>query len=145
MQVAANFILEEFIPKEIYDKWGESSIWFIDKRIITIAQFIRDRFDHIVTINNWHKGGTYNLSGLRPFDTSTGAGMSQHKFGRAIDVKMIGRFENGADEIRNDIISNFDEYRAIGLTTIEDGAIATNWCHIDCRWTNQAGLFIVKP
>jgi len=66
--------------------------------------------------------------------------MSQHRFGRAIDLKVKGM---KADEVREDIIQNFDIYKKVGLTTIEDGAFAPTWCHIDIRDTE--GLLIVKP
>ena len=141
MKVSQNFHLKEFVPKEIYSKWGASSIWFIDRRVINIAQFIRERFKLPVTIN----GAGYNMSGFRPPSTTVGAKLSQHRFGRAADVKLLGQQNKGADMLRDDIIKNFSLYKKLGLTTIEDAKFSPTWLHFDVRETNQDELKIVKP
>lgn len=140
MKLTNNFSLQEFIDPDTYKRFGSSSVWFIDPKIVTLAQFIRERLGKPCTINNWASGGSYQYSGFRPPKCSVGASMSQHRFGRAIDLKVKGM---KADEVREDIIKNFDIYKKAGLTTIEDGAYAPTWCHIDIRDTE--GLLIVKP
>ena len=140
MKLTNNFSLQEFIDPDTYKRFGTSSVWFIDPKIVTLAQFIRERLGKPCTINNWSSGGQYQYSGFRPPKCSVGASMSQHRFGRAIDLKVKGM---KADEVREDIIQNFDIYKKVGLTTIEDGAFAPTWCHIDIRDTE--GLLIVKP
>ncbi len=141
MKVSENFTLSEFIDKDTYRRFGDSSIWFIDRRVILIAQLLRDRLGLPITIN----GGQYNLSGFRPPQTKVGAKLSQHRFGRAIDVKIMGEPNKGANILREDIIENFEIYKKVGLTTIEHEDYAPNWCHCDTRWTNQDTLKIVKP
>ena len=146
MKVSKDFILHEFIDPDTFKIFGDSSIWFIDPRIIQIAQFIRDKFQKAITINDWHQGGKYHLSGFRPGDTMIGATFSQHRYGRAIDIKIESLPNNGANVLRNDIIENFQLYNNLGLTTIESGVFSQSWCHIDCRYIyNQKELFIVKP
>jgi hypothetical protein len=140
LKLTSNFSLQEFIDPDTYKRFGTSSVWFIDPKIVTLAQFIRERLGKPCTINNWSSGGQYQYSGFRPPKCSVGASMSQHRFGRAIDLKVKGM---KADEVREDIIQNFDIYKKVGLTTIEDGAFAPTWCHIDIRDTE--GLLIVKP
>ena len=140
MKLTNNFSLQEFIDPDTYKRFGTSSVWFIDPKIVTLAQFIRERLGKPCTINNWSSGGQYQYSGFRPPKCSVGASMSQHRFGRAIDLKVKGM---KADEVREDITKNFDIYKKVGLTTIEDGAFAPTWCHIDIRDTE--GLLIVKP
>ena len=140
--LTTNFRLEEFIDPDTFKKYGESSIWFIDPRIVTLAQSMRDRLGKPCTINSWSGGGQYQYSGFRPPQCSIGAKLSQHRFGRAIDLKVSGMT---ADEVRDDIIGNFDIYKKAGLTTIEDGAYAPTWCHIDIRDTGLDTLKIVKP
>ena len=142
MKLTANFTLQEFIDPDTYKKYGTSSIWFIDPRIVNLAQFIRERLGKPCTINNWTSGGQYQLSGFRPPECTIGAKLSQHRFGRAIDLKVK---DMTADEVREDIISNYDVYKKVGLTTIEDGAYAPTWCHIDIRDTKSDELKIVKP
>ena len=55
-----------------------------------MAQGIRDYFGKPVTINNWHNLGKYEQSGFRRNNTLVGSKYSQHKFGRAIDIKITG-------------------------------------------------------
>ena len=141
--LTTNFRLEEFIDPDTFGRFGELSIWFIDPRLVTLAQFMRERLGKPCTINNWHGGGQYQYSGFDPpggYRKATS--LSQHRFGRAMDLKVSGMT---ADEVRDDIIGNFDIYRKVGLTTIEDGDYAPTWCHIDIRETGLDTLKIVKP
>jgi len=143
MKVSNNFYLQEFVDEGTYKQWGDSSIWFVDPRIITLAQFIRERLGKPCTINNWHGGGKFQYSGFRPPKCTVGATLSQHRFGRAIDLKVKGMT---ADQTREDIMDSWKIYhKATALTTIEDGAYAPSWCHIDIRTTGMDDLKIVKP
>jgi len=139
MKVSKNFYLSEFIYPELLEMPRILPIWFINPKIITIAQAIRDRFGKPVIINNWFDMGKYYHSGLRPFDCETGAALSQHKFGRAIDVKVIGI---DALEVQLDIKRNWLYYKDSGLTTIEDAT--PSWTHMDCRNTGSNSLFIIQ-
>ena len=134
MRVSQNFVVQEFIPPEIWERFGESSIWFMDKRIINLAQAIRDRVKLPVTINNWHTGGDYKYSG---FDPPGGyrdvKSLSQHRFSRAMDIKIKGIFPR---DVAKEIIDNFTIYKKYGLTTIEDPDFTSTWTHAD---------IIVKP
>ena len=147
MKVSNNFYLQEFVDEGTYKQWGDSSIWFVDPRIITLAQFIRERLGKPCTINNWHSGGQYQYSGFDPpggYRKATS--LSQHRFGRAIDLKVSGMESNGAPELRADIQGHWDLYhKATAITTIEDGNYAPTWCHIDIRTTGMDELKIVKP
>jgi len=105
MKVSANFYLQEFIDPDTYKRFGASSIWFIDRKIINLAQFIRERLG-------------------KP----------------CMDLKVKGVTP---DEVREELINNFEIYKRLGLGAIEDGAYAPTWCHIDVRETEE--LLIVKP
>jgi hypothetical protein len=146
MEVSKNFILQEFIDPVTWKEYGNSSLWFIDRRVILIAQKLRDKFGKPITINNWDSGGTEGLSGYRPPDANIGGFKSQHKFGRAADLKIYGMPLNGANELRDEITKHFNDiYYPLGLTVIENGNYAKDWCHFDCRWTGLSSLFIVNP
>lgn len=142
MKIGAYFDLREFVPQIIWQKFGDKSLWFMDKKIFLLADFIRNRIGKSMTINNWNSGGTFNLRGFRPPDTTTGGQLSQHKFGRAIDFNIQGM---APQEVYKDIIDNQDMYMKAGLTTVEDIAFTTSWNHVDIRQTNQNTLLIVKP
>ncbi len=140
MKVSKDFSLAEFIPPDIYEMSPVNGTWFLDPRIITIAQFLRDRYKLPVVINNYLTGGQYQNSGYRDPLSSVGAMFSQHKFGRAIDVKVEGMFP---EEIRQDVIRNWNIFKAVGVTTLEINT--PTWVHLDCRYTGLDTLFIVKP
>ena len=139
MKVSENFSLQEFVPKDVYQQYGNMSIWFVDKRIITISQWLRDKLGKPVKINDWVEGGQYKESGFRNFDTGTGAKRSQHKFGRAADIKVAG-YEG--EELRQIVRDNFPELKLLGLTTIEKNT--PTWVHIDCRYTDLSVLLEVN-
>ncbi len=138
MKVSKDFSLGEFVPPSIYEHFVDKSIWFIDPKIVQMAQFIRDRFGKPITINNYLTGGSYQYSAFRDSACTIGATNSQHRHGRAIDFRIQGM---SPLEIRADIIKNFDLYRPSGLTTIEGGT--PTWTHIDCRFTNMDSILIV--
>jgi len=140
LKLTRNLWLTEFIPPEILENYGGNALWFIDQRIINICQFIRDRFEVPITINNWFSGGPYRYSAYRDPASTVGALLSQHKAGRAADFRLKGV---DSEEIRQDIINNWPLYQDVGLTTIERGT--PTWVHIDCRNTGRETLFIVNP
>jgi len=143
IQVSEHFFLDEFIDPIIYGKWGAKSISFLDHRIVLAAQFIREKTGKSVTINNWSSGGQYKESGLRRFDTRTGARMSQHKFGRAIDVKVSGMTPTQVFAI----LKANERYLIDNqiITTIENVAFTKTWAHVDCRLTGLDHLLVVNP
>ena len=140
IKLTKNFHLDEFVPKEIYDKFGMNSLWFLDPNIIKLAQGMRDYINKPMTINDWWNGGGYQLSGFRPPASKVGAPLSQHRFGRAIDVKFK---DTDYDELRRNIIGNTCDYMEMGLTTIEDGT--ESWLHCDIRNTGYEHKIYVVP
>ena len=104
---------------------------------------------------NWNGGGNFNYRGFRPdsfyyqWDASISAytskrkgKLSQHRMGRAIDFNISGL---ECDEVRAEFLKNEKEWLEMGLTTIEDGAYAPTWVHIDIRHTGKDSIFVVKP
>lgn len=142
MKISTHFSIYEFVPKEIYAKFGDKSLQFIDQRVIDIAEVVRQRFEKPVTINNWNMGGNFNNRGFRSPDCAIGAFYSQHKAGRGIDINVQ---DIEVVDVYNDVIKNFDLYKKVGLTTIEDISKTPGWTHLDCRKTNQDEILIVLP
>lgn len=136
--VSEHFVIQEFVPPQIYEQFKENSIWFINPKVIAIAEFVRSFFKKPVTINNWHTGGTYTESGFRMPNTLTGAKLSAHKRGCAIDIKMPGVNYN---DVRKAILDNEKLFMDAGITTIEDGT--QTWLHVDCRYTNLNKILVV--
>tara|TARA_R110000868_G_scaffold236129_4_gene490131 strand:+ start:322 stop:789 length:468 start_codon:yes stop_codon:yes gene_type:complete len=155
MQLTKNFSLVEFIDPAIYKEFGDKSIRFLDSRIPLIAQEVKDILSsHYgknvrVTINGNLNGHTYTESGLRQINTTTGSKTSDHKYGRAIDIK--GSFDDGSIIPIKDIYfiitktDNLSKLMKIGLTTIEDINFTATWLHLSTRYTLSKGLNIVQP
>jgi len=141
MKVSKNFDIKELVPREVYQRFGDSSVWFLDQKAIQVLQQLRDTFGTCV-VNNWSSGGKFNYSGFREPDCSVGASFSQHKFGRAFDCKFT---KATADEVRESILKNQKKFMEQGLTTIEDGQFSPTWLHFDTRITRMNEIFIVKP
>lgn len=136
--VSKNFMIQEFVPRDVYQRFGESSIWFIDQRIITLAQHFRDLFGPL-TVNNWHAGGLFDSRGFRPCTDPDGAKFSQHRFGRAVDLVFD---DEPAEFIREYIRKNFIHLnQEFGLTTIEKDT--PTWVHVDLRYTGLEHLMEV--
>jgi len=142
MKVSEHFLLQEFVPEELFQQFGSRATWFIDRRIVAIAELIWTRFAKPVTVNNWHIGGTFQNRGFRTPSTTVGAKLSQHRFGRAIDVNVSGK---DPQEVYYDIIKTFSIYQGAGVTTVEDVEFTSGWTHLDCRDTGSKQLLIVKP
>lgn len=134
MKLTENFSLEEFIPKEIYTQFGDSSLWFLDPRLPVLVQAIRDMLGKPITIN----GNGNNYCGFRPKNCTVGADNSQHRFGRAADLHMDMDYEKARQFIRD----SFKALNLLGLTTIEKDT--GTWLHIDMRWTDNKELLEVN-
>jgi hypothetical protein len=142
MKVSQNFILQEFIPPDIYAERGDKSIELLDNRIISLAQFFRDYFGSI-TINNWDSGGQYKESGLRSFTTTIGAKYSQHRFGRGADLKFTGTTPQKAYA---EVLKNQKLFYDKGLRVMENISATPSWLHIDVRITSKINqIEIVNP
>lgn len=144
MKVSHNFYIQEFVPKYIYDKFGSNSIWFVDPKVFFIAQFLRDRYNKGVTINDWmyKEQFLYQWSGFRTPRFEKYSETSQHSAGRAIDVKVTGMT---SEEVFDDIVSHQGIFMQAGLSAIEDVSATPTWTHLDCRPSKTDKLIIVKP
>lgn len=145
IKITENFYIDEFVRPDFYKKWGARSIHWIRPEVITIAQFLRDRYKIPMVINNWATGGSRKNSCLRYPIADIGAGDSLHKFGGAADPTFIGQDPTFYDAIRLDIIQNWHSiFAPLGLTTIEQNT--KTWLHYDVRYIpDQTKINIVYP
>lgn len=133
------FCLEELVDKPIFEKFGVNVLWFLDRSLVMCLDRLRDTVGPL-TINNWHVGGSFHESGLRLFDTQTGAFFSQHKYGKAFDLKPQ---KITVEQLYLHIVANHEKYPQI--TTIENPAKTKTWLHVDSRWHEGNELLIVEP
>lgn len=139
VKLTANFYLDEFIPKEIYDKYGENSRWFIDYWTVQMAQAVRTFYNFPIVINDWWNGGQRNYSGFRPWDCEVGAKQSQHKMKCAIDCHQTIM---SPEEWRQKIRKDYDVLKTICTLSCMESDTPT-WVHLDRRWTNLPTLLEV--
>lgn len=64
-----NFLAQEFLPQPMYEHPTRDPKWYLDEGTVALAQFFRDWFGVPVYLNNWHRGGNRNLSGVRTPET----------------------------------------------------------------------------
>ncbi len=154
IRISDNFFLDEFIPPEMYRRFGEKSLLWLRPDVVRIAQALRHLFG-ACTINDWSqegeinaleflklpnaiKGKSYTESGIRLPDSKTGATFSMHKYGCAADLKFK---DTDPDTIRRFIIANYHEkFRPLGLRRME--AQTPTWVHVDVGNTGWSELTI---
>jgi hypothetical protein len=139
------FALNEVVHPGAIQALGDRAWTLMDERILRGADWLRELFGPC-TINGKFGGKGFTESGLRDPFTATGAKFSQHKFGRALDLK----FHNvTCKEVYDYIIRNPGDARENGITTVEDIAFTGTWLHIDCRLLPESfpenGVLVVKP
>jgi hypothetical protein len=141
MMISSRYDLREFVSPQAWKQFGESSIWLIDKRIVDFAEWFSDYIDQKAIVNDWHTGREYKQSGYRiPTDQTSKAEFTQHKFGRAEDLKAKGM---DYEVLRDVIRDNFKSLNQMfGITTIEKDC--PTWLHVDCRWTGLNTLLEVN-
>lgn len=130
MKVSEHFDIREFVDPTTFAQQSSRSVDAIDKKLINIAEYIRTKIDQPVTINNWHLGGQFKESGLRNKNSTTGAKLSQHKLGKAIDVKASGY---AGDDWYEFVKIQAKELYDLGVRRIEHKSLATTWLHIDLK------------
>jgi hypothetical protein len=107
------FALNELVPPDVIQARGEQAWQLMDERILRGADWLREKFGPCV-INGKFGGKGFTESGLRNPLTTTGARWSQHKFGRAVDMKFL---KVNVKEVYDYILANQPEARANGITT----------------------------
>lgn len=135
MQLTKNIASYELLPKSFHNNYGRSDravLRLMDARIVMAQQWLINRFGSMY-MNNWYWGGDKQERGFRPFNSSVGAMLSQHKYGRAIDSvpKKVT-----IQDIHSDILQFEQSYIEAGFTCFECIWDAPTWIHGDCRWHN---------
>jgi hypothetical protein len=133
-----HFKVWELVPKGLYESSEEYKLWWLfDDRALITLDMLRDQYGKMV-INDWKLDGQYQERGLRLPRTTTGALFSQHKYGRAFDIKFI---DSPTTVVRQDCIDKkYDCFKFI--TAIE---LNISWFHFDVRNTDSKELLTFTP
>lgn len=137
-----NFNIKELVPKSVYDKYGEFSWRFLDKQAVIGLQLFREWWGVPVMVNNWHNGGRFHNRGFRMPNTTVGAFLSQHKFGRAWDLNVRGI---PSDDVYDSILADEDYFFEIGITRMEKKKYTKGWTHIDFALTTFDHIQLIRP
>lgn len=142
MYIPKHFIIQELLPMAFfkeYESYGERLWYLFDDRVLWTADQLREIYGGMI-VNTWHKGGKIQFRGWRPWDCKTGALMSQHKFGRALDLMPM---KPTAKIIRRDILADPTRPEFKYITCIEEG---TSWLHFDVRNFDRVnrGILVVN-
>jgi len=137
------FRIGELVPKPFYEIHADKAlnIWFVfDYRLLWTIDQLREKWGPLVA-NTWLWGGSSHYRGYRPADSTVGAALSQHKFGRAVDLIPIAE---PVEDIRKDIIDKPYHPSYQHITCIEEDV---SWLHIDVRnWDKRSNnILIIKP
>ena len=117
----------EYIPKELYNLYGDKGMRYINPKIPLIMQAIRTFMGKPITINNWFDGGDRNGSCLRLPSNKDYTQWSDHSMGNACDFIVSGM---DSLEVQKIITKSAltGQLINLGLTSIEDGT--QGWTHI---------------
>lgn len=133
------FQLHELVPPDIFKERGHRGWELFRPEALAMLDGLRKKFGAI-TVNNWIDGGQYRESGLRRFDSKTGAEFSMHKYGCGFDPKFAKVMPQEAYAY---IKANRSEFPLI--TAMEDIEFTPTWLHVDTRNIASAEILIVKP
>lgn len=128
----------EYLPPDIYNKYGNAGIIVMDPRILWTLDHLRKSTGKQITVNTWKAGGNLSQRGFRT-DPSTGAPLSQHRFGRATDFDIS---DIPAEEFREEVKKGKFENELSYITRIENN---TNWIHLDCAAVPGVDLVFFNP
>ena len=125
------FKVYELVDKLTYTKYRDSSIRFLDNRLLETLDIIRDILGVPMVINDWYWGGNNQQRGLRTNlcqivvakSKSNTLYLSNHCFGRAIDAVSA---KMTADEMRKKIVLN--AHKLPYPIRLEAGV---SWLHFD--------------
>ena len=145
------FDVRELVDARTWRILGPKAACLIDPAIVRVLDEIREISGMPVTVNNWHfvrPGQTlYDSSGFRAVWDETGGDLSQHRCGRAADIKVRGFTPAHVHTLIN---ANTEIFERAGLTTVENLEFTRSWSHLDCRpkiegWHPKTGFLIVNP
>ena len=140
MYIPEYYKVYELVPRDLYEATEDKAelLYLFDSRILRAADFLRGRFGPM-RCNDWFWGGQNHYRGYRPFDCRVGAELSQHKFGRALDLAPV---YEPVEKLREALIRKI--WLTDGLITCVEATVP--WLHIDCRNHNPAmGLMVIEP
>ena len=145
MYQVSNFQLEELVCKHVFEKYGVTAWQFFDDRALKMLDFVRERLNKPITVNNWHWGGSFSQRGFR----CTGCQLiidavkdsriycTPHSRGQAFDFDVEGLT---GSEVRLWLVKNSEILPfPIRLES------SVSWTHLDTVDSDHDKVYIFKP
>ena len=129
--IPEHFIIEELVDPQTFKDRGQKAFELLDPLMLWTLDRMRENFGKI-SINTWKWGGQYKYSGFRPKNCVEGSYYSQHRLGRAFDLKLESY---KPEEIRQAIKDDPDNEIFKYINCVENGT--PTWLHIDGRHTQE--------
>lgn len=126
-----NFDIKELVCQHCYNKFGENAWQFLSTELLSVLYTLRYIiFNKPITINNWHKEGSFGQRGLRCnlcsiVNSKKDIYLSAHCLGKAIDFNVQ---DTSVEECKTLIRENKDQFDY----PIRLESNTTTWVHIDC-------------
>jgi len=136
------FTIEELVDKVTFEKFGQKAWQFFRPEALVMLDGVRGFLGVPCVVNDWHRGGQYQLSGFRPPSSTVGATYSAHRLGCAFDLKPKGMTISAAVA---KIKGAKTDPRLRNLRRIEDPDHTPTWLHVDTYEHDNAGILVVKP
>lgn len=142
------FKVQELVDRATYERFGDSSVMFLDQRLLRGVDAMRGKLEASMIINTWDGGGGLQFRGFRPPTSTVGAAFSQHRFGRAVDFHSS---HIGINEVQAWVMENQKFLRDLGFTTVENFLHTPTWVHLDMRTlpisagVGDEKLWVVNP
>lgn len=133
------FKLEELVHPWFMDNFGIHAKQFLNPKAVQTLVALREQFG-VITVNDWHLGGGFTLSGLRPLDDRVGAANSLHKYGGAFDCKFR---DVTVEEAHGYILANPEQFPH--LSRLEAKEATPTWLHFDTAWTGCDHIVVFNP
>ena len=146
-----NFVMAEFLPSPRIVPVRNRRFVHPMPQIPQVAQLVRDITGEPVWVNTWGNSGPgdFNYRGVRPYSTSVGANLSQHKRGNALDFSVPAL----PPLVVWDLIQEHrDDFLALGVTrfeslddTLRQDRTQWGWIHADRMFvgTEQPRDFVI--
>ena len=142
--IADNFVIEELVCKDVYDKFKDKAWQLFDPRLIITLDWLRERLNKPIYVNNWDSGGKFDERGLRCIQcplvkkaiAENRLYMSAHMLGQAVDMDIEGLV---AEEVRQWLVKNKNTL-PYPIRLEAD----VSWVHLDVQDTGQK-VYLFNP
>lgn len=142
-KLKCNFNIKELVCQHCYNVHKENAWQFLSTELLSTLYTLRYViFNKPITINTWHKNGSFDERGLRCnlcelVKDKTTVYLSAHNLGKAIDFNVQGYT---TEEVYNEIRNNIDKFEY----PIRIESNTTTWTHIDVYQPYQSEVKIIE-